>query len=610
MKHWLALGMGCLVSAAAGAAEPTAQSLLAQQRERSGGERWESVAGLHWQGQIAAGGLAGEISATEDLREGRYRTLYQLGPARGGDGWDGEQAWTLHSDGAVVAIGQTAVLQRNRTDQWMSRRGYLAPDLLGAQAGPVTQVTVDGEVWQRFTLTPVDGAPVEFGFAADGWLRELRSQIEGRTITTRLEDYRAVAGLQLPFRLVVDEGDPRLLSEVQWAEVSVLDDDKLAAQDLAAPTASIDFRFTDGQPVDLPFELINNHIYVQVEVNGQPLRLLFDTGGVNLLTPKAAERLGLSSSGQLAARGVGEKAQDVGFAQAEQLRIGTFELDQPLFYVIDLGPMMGVEGMEFDGLVGFEVFKRAIVQIDYPARRLRLYPEGSAQASGHTLPFVLDERIPVIEGQLDGLPLRISIDTGSRAALTVHSPFARRQQLEQQKALAAPAINGWGVGGGLTSQAFRIDRLQLGAIAIDGVTADMYLGDKGAFANNETDANLGSGLLKAFVATFDYARQSLTLAPGPDGYQDDGYDRIGAWLNLADDDTLAVAAVTADGPADQAGLKPGDHITALADQPVGSRSLADWRAWSRQLAPGVAVQLVLADGRSLSVVPRVLIPAR
>ena len=314
------------------------------------------------------------------------------------------------------------------------------------------------------------------------------------------------------------------------------------------------------------------------------------------------------SSGQLAARGVGEKAQDVGFAQADQLRIGTFELDQPLFYVIDLGPMMGVEGMEFDGLVGFEVFKRAIVQIDYPARRLRLYPEGSAPASGHILPFVLDERIPVIEGQLDGLPLRISIDTGSRAALTVHSPFARRQRLEQQKALAAPAINGWGVGGGLTSQAFRIDRLQLGAIAIDGVTADMYLGDKGAFANDETDANLGSGLLKAFVATFDYARQTLTLAPGPDDYQDDGYDRIGAWLNLADDDTLEVAAVTADGPADQAGLKPGDHITALADQPVGSRSLADWRAWSRQLPPGESTRLTLADGRTLSVVPRVLIP--
>lgn len=588
---------------------PAAQDLLQRFRALSGGERWAQVAAIEASGQIGAGGLSGTITMREDLRQGRFFNRFELGPAQGGNGWDGELAWELHSDGAVVELTQAAALRRNVSDRWMARRGYLAPDLLGASAGPVSVESIDGVDHRLLTLTPPGGEPVELAFDGDGWLREIRNRIDDRLIRTQLMDYRSVEGLQLPHRLRIDQGDPRLLSTLEWTTIRPLSSADAATLSYARPQPKVDFRFADGQPVELPFELINNHIYLQVLVDGQPLRMLFDTGGVNLLTPKAAERLGLASSGQLAARGVGEKAQDVGFAQASSLNVGGFELDQPLFFVIDLAPMMPVEGIDFDGLVGFELFKRAVVQIDYPARRLRLYPNESApEIAGWPLPFVLDDRIPVIEGELDGRPLKLSVDTGSRAALTVHSPFARTQQLEQHYATAPLSVNGWGVGGSLSSKAFRVGRLQLGPIAIEGVTADMYLGDKGAFAKAETDANLGSGLLKAFVATFDYANRRLTLAGDPKAFVDDGYDRLGAWLNLAADGSLEVAAVTVDAPAAEAGLEAGDRITHLAGQPVAERSLAQWRAWARQLPEGKAVAVRLGDGRALEVVARELVP--
>ena len=53
----------------------------------------------------------------------------------------------------------------------------------------------------------------------------------------------------------------------------------------------------------------------------------------------------------------------------------------------------------------------------------------SPPPGAHVVPFDLSGRIPVITGKLDGLPVRISVDTGSRVSLTLHSPFVRENGL-------------------------------------------------------------------------------------------------------------------------------------------------------------------------------------
>ncbi|KAG1251199.1 hypothetical protein G6F66_015308 [Rhizopus arrhizus] len=71
----------------------------------------------------------------------------------------------------------------------------------------------------------------------------------------------------------------------------------------------------------VPFDLINNHVYIEAEVDGQPARFLVDTGAINLLTPTAAKRLGLTATGRLSVHGAGDNASDLGLAQARHLRI-------------------------------------------------------------------------------------------------------------------------------------------------------------------------------------------------------------------------------------------------------------------------------------------------
>ena len=89
----------------------------------------------------------------------------------------------------------------------------------------------------------------------------------------------------------------------------------------------------------IPFELINNHIYASGSIDGKPARFLVDTGGVNLLTPAAAEKFGIVGEGKMAAGGVGDQRVDLALAHAKQVRVGDAVLDRPVFYIIDLGKL-------------------------------------------------------------------------------------------------------------------------------------------------------------------------------------------------------------------------------------------------------------------------------
>ncbi|KAG0759378.1 hypothetical protein G6F22_019396 [Rhizopus arrhizus] len=94
----------------------------------------------------------------------------------------------------------------------------------------------------------------------------------------------------------------------------------------------------------VPFDLINNHVYIEAEVDGQPALFLVDTGAINLLTPTAAKRLGLTATGRLSVHGAGDNASDLGLAQARHLRIGGAHLANPVFHIIDLGQQLHPAG--------------------------------------------------------------------------------------------------------------------------------------------------------------------------------------------------------------------------------------------------------------------------
>jgi len=71
----------------------------------------------------------------------------------------------------------------------------------------------------------------------------------------------------------------------------------------------------------------------------------------------------------------------------------------------------------------------------------------------------------------------------------------------------------------------------------------------------------------------------------------DTFDRSGMWINLADDGSFAVVDVTKGAPAAEAGLRPGDEITAVNGRPTASLKLYDVRQMLRDEPAGTKVTL-------------------
>ena len=610
-KRWMSscqrralLGL-CLVGCAATGGRPPAAAPdpIARFHAASGAQRWDRPLAIATTAQVTVGGLHGTSESIEDIATGRYRTTTELGALHAAEGFDGTARWEQTIDGEVVTRDTPDALAQTVTARWLVKRGYFRS--AGARYRALGARSLDGRACRAIEAVPDGGAAVELWFDDATGLLARTVVRDGHDVqTTTFDDYRQVDGLALPFRTVSDSGDPR---NQQTAIVTAL-------RVLAASTAPGDAAY--GRPRDdderlrfagarhetsVPFELINGHVYVRAAIDGQPVRLIVDTGGVNLVTPATATRLGLAARGKTAAGGGGDARVDVAYARAGALTIGDAQLADPTFYVIDLAPLAAIEEETIDGLVGFELFHRLAVRIDYPARILTLSapaqftPPPGAVAT----PFELHDRTPIVPGAIDGVPARFTIDTGAGNALTVHSPFVREHGLEARYRPRFEAITGAGVGGPTRGKPVRFHDLQIGGAHVHDVVGDLSTDRAGAFASAEAAGNLGGTVLSRFAVTFDYRARRMYLEPAAGDVPRDIYDRAGMRLGR-DGDALAILGVTPGGPAERAGLTSGDRILAIDGAPVASRRLGDWRKRLGQGEVGAHHTLAIVSGASAS----------
>lgn len=586
-----------------------ASAVFARYKAASGGAHWDGVHSLHSSGTLSAGGLTGRFQQVEDLLTGRSSDHYKIGPVDGADGFDGLHAWSRSPGGEVAVLDDPDAVRNARSTAWLDALAYWYPQRGRATYTDVQVREAAGKRFNVVTATPAGGNPIALWFAADtGLLARSVQKMGADTVTTSYDDYRDVAGVRVPFHVADDttdaagRTDPRNHHEVQFERIEA--NVTVADRDFAAPAMTATARIANPTGITtIPFDLVNHHIYVDGAVDGKPARFLVDTGGINLLTPAAARKFGLTAVGKLAGNGVGEKAADVGMARGKQVRVGYATLADPVFYVIDLGDLPKIEGVSLDGLVGYEMFRRFDVRIDYANKLLTIIdPKQFVPPMDATvLDFKLAGTVPEISATLDGLPVVLTVDTGSRESLTMGSPFVHAHDLVAKYRAAPEAVMGWGVGGAAHGRPARLGTLKLGDLAIGGIAGDLFTGNTGAFADPTIAGNLGGGVLHRFTVTFDYANRKMYLAPNADFGKPDAFDRSGLWL-LADGDALKVVDVAQGSAAQGAGMKDGDRIIAIGGEPIATRSLADWRRMLRERPAGTRLTIdCLRDGKAHSV---------
>jgi hypothetical protein len=577
-------------------ATESAQELLAAAKATSGGSAWDGVTSLHLQGSIATSGLEGTIESWEDLVRGRLVIRADLGILNVANGFDGTTPWNQDPSGDVTEQGSENDLRSAHNEAFLSARAFWFPDRWAAEIASGGIRKFDGHTYHVLEVVPEGGGQLEIWLDAETHLVARIVEEDANPVeTTYLSDYRAVGDLLLPHRIRTSTGDSQYDVMIDVASIEI--NPQLSEGHFDIPSVTVDdFVIADGATsTTLPFELLNNHIYVEATVNGNHGgRFLVDTGGVNLLTQSAAARFGVESEGSIQGRGVGEETVDVAIASLESFTIGAVTLDGPTFFVIPLGPVLAAEGVDFDGLIGFEVFKRFVVEIDYSRRLLTLSRPDAFEYAGEgvPIPFKFDDRTPVVDGAIASVPATFSIDTGSRSTVDLYAPFVAAQNFETILEPRLEGITGWGVGGGVRSKVAPGATLQLGDVEVTDVIVSFSQQEEGAFADRYTAGNIGAGVLKRFTVTFDYGEKIMILEPNDLFDKPDPFDKSGMWINF-DGDAFKVVDVITGGAADDAGIRVGDRIVACNGKAPTELGLPAMREDFRRQPPGTVFELAV-----------------
>jgi hypothetical protein len=593
-KKLLALAATLLALNAAAAAPEQAAQILDKAKQASGGSAWDTLATVHTTSKVAIGGLSGTLESWEDLRTGRFCSRYALGPVTGADGFDGQVVWTQDAsrqskteDDVDAREGAASAAYRRCLAYWFPSRWEGSGTYQGARQ----------EGSRRFHLvrfTPKGGRVFDLWVDAGTYLFDrIVEKTALDTQTTFFSDYRPTSGVMVPFASRLTNGEPQydqVFSVDQIAFDVSIPDEKYKMP----PPPPPDFTIAGGQTAAVvPFSLINNHIYLKARLNGQgPFQLMCDTGGANVVTPELAARLGLSPEGKVQGRGVGEKSQDTGFVKMQTLAVGEVTLSDQVFLVISLETLAGVGGAPLDGAIGYEVFKRFVVKIDYEHSELTLTVPAafSYRGTGTVVPFTFNDSTPEVTGDIDGTPGTFAIDTGSRSSVTILAPFAKEHDLASRYGATTEMVTGWGVGGASRGLLTRAKVLRLGEVSIAEPLMVISTARQGVFADPHGAGNVGGGVLKRFNITFDYANKVLIFERNANDARPDDYDRSGMWLLLAGN-TFQVVDVTAGGPAAQAGVREGDVILTIDGRTPAEMPLPAVRTKFRTDPVGTAYRL-------------------
>jgi len=259
----------------------------------------------------------------------------------------------------------------------------------------------------------------------------------------------------------------------------------------------------------VPFELIDNRIFVNVFLNGQgPFKFIFDTGGGNSLSPETAQKLGLKTIAAGEATGAGEDSVPMQSSKMAKLQVGDLVFSDQDFLVIDYSPIKRAFQMKsFDGVFGFEILQRFVTYIDYQKKILSFVPNTlPVKTNGYeSVSFEIIGDKPVIQARINGLSAKVLIDTGDRSALTVFKNLYVKKEMENIFSASPIQTTGYGIGGPIPAR--------LGQVKLLGLTENLRLTDviarapttKGGFnSEKNVNASIGTEVLKQFDVIFDY----------------------------------------------------------------------------------------------------------
>jgi len=342
-----------------------------------------------------------------------------------------------------------------------------------------------------------------------------------------------------------------------------------------------------GKSITIKFKSASNLIIIPVTINdSDTLNFILDTGvRFPIITELPfVNKLNLNYMMPIQVKGLGEGEELTAYRSGNNtMKItGLTARNQEVQMIIDenfqISHMLGIP---VHGLIGFNLFKDYVVEIDYDNEKLTLYkPEYYKYRDRKRdiiLPLHFDGNKPyvrtsIVTDQMTEVPVKLLVDTGASDAIWLSEHSDERINLPQKH---IETFLGRGLSGDLYGVKGRIDGIWVGPLILPKPIVafpNSELIDQ-LISSNDRNGTIGAEILRRFKVTIDYRNSRLTLRPTSKVNEDFNYNMSGMEVTnpMPGLPIFTIANIRENSPAYFAGLKENDQILSINNS--GHRSL-------------------------------------
>jgi hypothetical protein len=288
--------------------------------------------------------------------------------------------------------------------------------------------------------------------------------------------------------------------------------------------AQSDFVFkNENKQVTIPFQLIDNLIFIPLLVNGIELTFLVDSGVEETvlfsLEDKAVE---LKNKKTIRLVGLGSKEEVEGLKSVgNTIETKNFRSTNHLVYVIlnqDFNLSSHV-GIPVNGIIGYSFLKKHLIEINYKKKKIFVYNENSKIkkkfARGYTqVPLSIEASKPYAQASItldnEIMPIKLLADLGNSDALWL---FHDTESIMQVPNKNFDDYLGQGFSGDITGKRARIAGFEIAGFQFNKpvVAFPDSVSTKHVKMVADRKGSIGGEIFKRFKVVFDYNNSNMYL---------------------------------------------------------------------------------------------------
>lgn len=381
------------------------------------------------------------------------------------------------------------------------------------------------------------------------------------------------------------------------------------------------FQFeNDKRKVEIPFQLINNLIFIPIQVNGVELTFLLDTGVQTTIIFSLEDKdVNINNIEKIKLSGLGGDEPIEALKSNDNILSvnGLVDIHHEMYIIISESFNFSSHvGIPVNGIIGYHFFEENLIEINYIKKKITVYKsisqiEKKLKQKFTSIPIYIEKFKPYVNTfttiDKKKIQTKLLLDVGNSDALWLFQDINNDIKVPENN---FQDYLGQGFSGGIFGKRTRISKFNFDKFEFNNLIIAMPDSSSIKSLNMVQDrvGSIGGGIFKRFLIVFDYKHNQMFLRKNHhfnDPFQynlsgieihNDGVEWINETISLktsqlkfvAGDENetydqfqykfnlkpiYSIVSVRENAPADISGLKRGDVIKKINSRPIYKYSL-------------------------------------